>query len=153
MKTQMKASLMSSVFLVLGCAELDRAPEESVAVAESSVNGATFRFIEGGPVPYVLGYSPETGQILGGSHQLLLPRSGGREANGGRERGLAHEALDQRGQGEERNRDRQQKERRVGGGAQSGGAADASRRRDRGAEDEPTARAQRNGGELRNAVW
>ncbi|WP_437760155.1 hypothetical protein [Sorangium sp. So ce1389] len=83
MKTRLKAGIVSSVFLVLGCAELDQAPKESVAVAESSMNGSTFRFIEGGSVPYVLGFSPETGQILGGSHQLLIPSSLGREATDG----------------------------------------------------------------------
>ncbi|WP_437684052.1 hypothetical protein [Sorangium sp. So ce131] len=72
------------MFLVIGCAELDQEPpRESVAVAESSVNGSPFRFIEGGSVPYVLGFSPETGQILGGSHQLLIPRPLGREAMDG----------------------------------------------------------------------
>ncbi|WP_437948045.1 hypothetical protein WME98_46255 [Sorangium sp. So ce296] len=80
MKTRMKAGIVSSVFLLLGCAELDRAPDERVAAAQSSVNGPAFHFIEGGPVPYVLGYTPETGQILGGAHQLLIPTTGGREA-------------------------------------------------------------------------
>ncbi|WP_437873002.1 hypothetical protein [Sorangium sp. So ce363] len=80
MKTWMRASVVSSVLLVQGCAELDPAPGESVAVAASSLNVSTFRFMEGGELPYVLGFSPETGQILGGAHQLLIPRTGGREA-------------------------------------------------------------------------
>ncbi|MGK4005005.1 hypothetical protein WMF31_20430 [Sorangium sp. So ce1036] len=80
MKTRRSAGLVSSVFLVLGCAELDQPPRESAAVAESSLNGSRFQFIEGGSVPYVLGFSPETGQILGGSHQILIPSHGGREA-------------------------------------------------------------------------
>lgn len=79
MKTGVRASIVSSVFLILGCADTDHAPQESVAVARSSVNGSTFKFIEGGHVPYVLGFSPATGQILGGGHKLVIPSLGLRE--------------------------------------------------------------------------
>ncbi|AUX23195.1 hypothetical protein SOCEGT47_037180 [Sorangium cellulosum] len=85
MTTRIKAGSVSSVTLALvglalGCMDTDQQLQnESAAALESGGTTSRPRFIEGGSMPYVLGFSPETGQILGGSHTLLIPVTGARE--------------------------------------------------------------------------
>lgn len=47
----------------------------AAAPASADVPG----LVEGGPVPYVLGATAETGPIFGGVHLLMIPSAGGRE--------------------------------------------------------------------------
>ncbi|CAN94131.1 putative secreted protein [Sorangium cellulosum So ce56] len=84
MTIRIGAMAVGSAVLALGCMDLDQQepPREGVAALQiqSGARPETPRFIEGGSIPYVLGFSPETGQILGGSHTLLIPLTGTREA-------------------------------------------------------------------------
>ncbi|WP_437729025.1 hypothetical protein [Sorangium sp. So ce861] len=81
MTMRIGAVAVSSAVLALGCVDPDREEplRDGAAALQSGAAPAAARFIEGGSVPYVLGFSPETGQILGGSHTLLIPLSGTRE--------------------------------------------------------------------------
>ncbi|KYF65930.1 hypothetical protein [Sorangium cellulosum] len=74
---------VSSAVIALGCMGLDQQEHEreheSAAALQGSARPGEARFIEGGTIPYVLGFSPEAGQRLGGSHTLLIPLTGTRE--------------------------------------------------------------------------
>jgi hypothetical protein len=80
MITRIGATLVGSAVLALGCVDLEAPRRESLAAAESGVSSSPFGFLEGGSIPYVLGYSRDTGQVLGGAHTLLIPLGGRREA-------------------------------------------------------------------------
>jgi hypothetical protein len=80
MAMRMRAAMLTSAYLAMGCADPAQGHGESSAGVQSSELRSPITFTEGGPIPYVFGYSPETGQILGGEHRLLVPRNGRREA-------------------------------------------------------------------------
>lgn len=80
MVRRMGATFVSATVLMTGCVDTEEPRHESVASAESGMKTTTMNFLEGGSIPYVLGYSPETGQTIGGSHTLLIPISHTREA-------------------------------------------------------------------------
>ncbi|WP_437738160.1 hypothetical protein [Sorangium sp. So ce1335] len=59
--------------------EQEQEQHEGAAALRTSARPIEARFLEGGTIPYVLGVTPETGQIIGGSHTLLIPLTGTRE--------------------------------------------------------------------------
>ena len=68
-----RAGIGASICVTLGAAPgLEGA---GVALAQSGVR----RLVQGGEVPYVLSTLPDGRQVLGGSHQLLIPSESGRE--------------------------------------------------------------------------
>ena len=85
MTMRIGAMAVSSAVLALGCMGMDEQEQlrDSAAALDGSARPGDARFIEGGTIRYVLGLSPETGQLFGGAHTLLIPLTGTREAMDG----------------------------------------------------------------------
>lgn len=80
MTIRIRAWAVSSAVLALGCMDNDHGqPSDRVTARQGDASAPQVRFLEGGSIPYVLDFSPETGPILGGAHTLLVPLTGTRE--------------------------------------------------------------------------